>query len=307
MMDEVWEISSGETQRIFSILSFLRQSTCPYIGRPIVRVYEEGNKKDDEKRCASASPRHLLLSYPLSERRMMLHQFLQLDGSRSLEVRLSLAYQLVQAVAFLHTCGVSHQFLSSDVVAVELTPEPTIRLTRFYSCTTSSDCSGSYICVRNYRPPEVVLQLNGIQPKAVDCWALGCLLFEVYTGSPAFSLEVSGGNFRVQLLKQQLEETVKVIGRLEEDDIPPGCPERVSQYLVGLNYDASICSRMLAVGTAEEAESWMTLVRPLLHFNFLMRSTANDVLQHKIFAGLSPPVKWPVPCKVLSQLQELLD
>ncbi|KEG11280.1 protein kinase [Trypanosoma grayi] len=307
MNDEVWEFSPNETQRILTVISLLRQTTCPYLARPIVRAYEEADRRGSEKEISGSSPLRLLVSYPSSTHSVTLHQYLQLDHSRRSDVKVSLAYQLARAVDFLHTCGVGHQFLSSDTVVVELEPDPTIKITNFCSCTTSPNCTNSYICVRNYRPPEVVLQLSGIQPRAVDCWALGCLLFEVYTGSAAFSLERADGNFQPQLIKQQLSETVKGIGRLGADDIPPGCPERVSQYLLGLHHDASISARMRVAGPSEEAERWISMVRPLLHFNFNLRSSAKEVLQHELFAGLPPPVNWPTPCEVPARLQELLD
>ncbi|KAF5225489.1 hypothetical protein ECC02_001252 [Trypanosoma cruzi] len=306
MIDEVWEVSFSERKRIASVLSFLRRCECPYIGRPVVRMYGEGNLQKDMKEEAWASPLLILLSYPLSERHITLHRFLQTEEGRRREVKLSLAYQLLQAVSFLHACGVSHQFLSSDVVLVEVEPEPTIRVIHFCGSTTSSDCSGSYICVRNYRPPEVVLQLSGIKSKAVDCWALGCLLFEIYTGSAAFSLEESAGNFRPQLVRKQLEETVRVIGRLKKDSIPPGCPDRVSEYLLGLNYDASFSSRMRLAGPEDETEMWIMMIRPLLQFNFHLRPPVSELLRHRVFAGMPLPVAWPVPDGNPLQLQELI-
>ncbi|ORC92257.1 protein kinase [Trypanosoma theileri] len=308
MNDEIWEFTPTETKRIMSVLSFLRDCGCPYIGRPVVRVYEEESQKNIDTRCTTESPRRIILSYPSPVRKLTLHQYLQLEESRRYEVKVGLAYQLVQAVAYLHKCGVSHQFLSSDAVAVELGPEPIIKITNFYSCTTSfSNYSGSYICVRKYRPPEVVLQLSGIKPNAVDCWALGCLLFEVYTGTAAFSLERGEGTFRPQLIKQQLEEAVKGIGRLDKDDIPPGCPERVSQYLLSLDCESSIFSRLQLAGPEEEAKLWISLVMPFLKFNYLLRAEADELLQHKVFAGLPPPVNWHIPTEVASELEDLLD
>ncbi|KAH9601369.1 Protein kinase domain [Trypanosoma melophagium] len=308
MNDEIWEFTPTEAKRIMNVLSFLRECECPYIGRPVVRVYEEESQKNLEMRCTTDSPCRIILSYPSPARKMTLHQYLQLDESRPYQVKVSLAYQLIQAVAFLHKCSVGHQFLSSDAVAVELGPEPTIKITNFYSCTTNfSDCSGNYICVRKYRPPEVVLQLSGIKPNAVDCWALGCLLFEVYTGSAAFSLEREEGTFRPQLIKQQLEEAVKGVGRLDTNDIPPGCPERVSQYLLGLDCESSIYSRLLSAGPEDEARLWISLVMPFLKFNYLLRPEAHELLQHKVFEGLPLPVNWPIPTEVALKLEDLLD
>ncbi|RNE98220.1 protein kinase [Trypanosoma rangeli] len=307
MIDEVWEVTSSETQRIAGVLTFLRRNTCPYIGRPVLRRYREGNEMEGAKEKKSASPLRILLSYSFSQHTVTLHQFLQMTDSLHREVKLSLAHQLVQAIAFLHTCGVSHQFLSSDVVAVELKPEPTVRIIHFCGGTTSSDCGGSYICVRNYRPPEVLLQLSGLRPKAIDCWALGCLLFEIYTGSAAFSLEASDGNFRPGLVREQLTETVRVIGKLGEDNIPPGCSDRVSEFLLGLDYDASFPARMRLAAPEEETEVWISLVRALLRFNFHLRPSVEELLRHELFADLPPPFNWPVPDEESLPLHTLLE
>lgn len=67
----------------------------------------------------------------------------------------------------------------------------------------------NYIGARWYRSPEQLLG-NTVYDFAIDMWALGCIMAEVYIGRPIF---------RGTCTYTQIEEIYRILGRPDNHDI----------------------------------------------------------------------------------------
>lgn len=76
-----------------------------------------------------------------------------------------------------------------------------------------------YIQSRFYRSPEVLLGLPYDQ--AIDCWSLGCILFELHTGNPIFN----GSSETDQIFK-----ITEILGMPPDDMLEGG--RRTSRHFV---------------------------------------------------------------------------
>jgi len=110
-----------------------------------------------------------------------------------------IAYQLLHAISFCHLHKLTHTdlklenilFVSDEYVYHEqfalYVPKSTleIRLIDFGGATFESDHHSSIINTRQYRGPEVILNLKWSYPS--DIWSIGCILAELYCGELLFA------------------------------------------------------------------------------------------------------------------------
>ncbi|KAJ8273476.1 hypothetical protein GJAV_G00102020 [Gymnothorax javanicus] len=112
-----------------------------------------------------------------------------------------MAYQICQAVKFLHDNKLTHTdlkpenilFVNSDFTMTynaekkrdERTVKSTaVRVVDFGSATFDHEHHSTIVSTRHYRAPEVILELGWSQP--CDVWSIGCILFEYYLGFTLF-------------------------------------------------------------------------------------------------------------------------
>lgn len=112
-----------------------------------------------------------------------------------------ISYQLCKAVKFLHTHGLTHTDLKPENIlfcnsAFDVLYDSEkkmdyrklrccdIRLIDFGSATFEHEHHSTVVSTRHYRAPEVVLELGWSFP--CDVWSIGCIMFEMYSGSTLF-------------------------------------------------------------------------------------------------------------------------
>ena len=102
----------------------------------------------------------------------------------SLRATQAYAQQLLVALKHLKNCGVLHADIKPDNILV--TPSlNAVKLADFGSASFDGDNAITpYLASRFYRAPEIMLGLPYSYP--LDVWSLGCVLYELYTGSVAF-------------------------------------------------------------------------------------------------------------------------
>nr|VWO96853.1 Protein kinase domain-containing protein [Ganoderma boninense] len=155
---------------------------------------------------------------------------------------LEVAYQLVNAVGYLHSLGIIHADLKLDNIAVRDQTTTTIRwlnpLTGFEdkkilvttqicvldlgtAVTASSSPSSLHsgrVGIRSYRSPEVTL---GLPWKfGVDVFAVGCMIAEVYLGNYLFSGDISSDREHLAALDRVLGPFSRVFARTVEAHFP---------------------------------------------------------------------------------------
>jgi renal tumor antigen len=99
---------------------------------------------------------------------------------------LLLIYQLLKATAFMHSKSIFHRDIKPENCMINKTTLE-LKLVDFGSTRSDTDSLPytEYISTRWYRAPECILT-SGSYGKAVDVWAIGCILYELLTARPLF-------------------------------------------------------------------------------------------------------------------------
>uniref|UniRef100_A0A0E0KLI7 Protein kinase domain-containing protein n=1 Tax=Oryza punctata TaxID=4537 RepID=A0A0E0KLI7_ORYPU len=103
--------------------------------------------------------------------------------------------QILQGLAYMHNNGYFHRDLKPENLLVT---DGTVKIADFGLAreVSSSPPYTDYVSTRWYRAPEVLLQSSAYTP-AIDMWAVGAILAELFTLSPLFP----GGSETDQLYK----------------------------------------------------------------------------------------------------------
>ncbi|KAB1260762.1 Dual specificity protein kinase CLK2 [Camelus dromedarius] len=218
-----------------------------------------------------------------------------------------MAYQLCQAVKFLHDNKLTHTdlkpenilFVNSDY---ELTynlekkrdersvKSTAVRVVDFGSATFDHEHHSTIVSTRHYRAPEVILELGWSQP--CDVWSIGCIIFEYYVGFTLFQthdnrehlamMERILGPIPSRMIRKTRKQKYFYRGRLDWD-------ENTSAG----RYVRENCKplRRYLTSEAEEHHQLFDLIESMLEYEPAKRLTLGEALQHPFFARLraEPP------------------
>ncbi len=106
------------------------------------------------------------------------------QGLAASQVR-NIAYQILQGLAYMHGAGIIHRDLKPENILFD--KNHTVKICDLGLARQASDEPPftSYHATRWYRAPELLLGATHYGT-AVDMWAYGCLVPELYTGRPLF-------------------------------------------------------------------------------------------------------------------------
>lgn len=128
--------------------------------------------------------KHLCMVFePMS---MNLRELLRKLGQNglSMEATQAFAKQLFVALKLCRLCSLVHGDIKPDNILVNDKLNH-IKLCDFGSAGLRDDCQITpYLCSRFYRAPEVIIGLP--YNEQIDVWAVGCVLYELYTGKILF-------------------------------------------------------------------------------------------------------------------------
>jgi dual specificity tyrosine-phosphorylation-regulated kinase 2/3/4 len=116
-----------------------------------------------------------------------------------------IAIQLIISLKHIHSTGYIHCDLKPENIIFKYSNKSSIKIIDFGSACQKNDRPYTYIQSRFYRAPEVILECG--YSEKIDIWSLGCILFELYKGSPLFQ-----GNNELD----QLCRIVEVVGQFPE-------------------------------------------------------------------------------------------
>ncbi|KAM4727717.1 serine/threonine-protein kinase MAK-like isoform 2-T2 [Anableps anableps] len=127
------------------------------------------------------------------------------------EIR-NIVFQVLSGLAFVHKHGYFHRDLKPEnllCMGPELVKIADFGLAREIR---SQPPYTDYVSTRWYRAPEVLLKSSSYS-SPIDIWAVGCIMFELYTLTPLFP-----GNSEVD----EIFKICQVLGTLERSDWPEG-------------------------------------------------------------------------------------
>lgn len=122
-------------------------------------------------------------------------------------------YQLLKSLKYMHSAELLHRDIKPSNLL--LNADCHTKLCDFGLCRSVAEVTGpspvltDYVATRWYRAPEILLGSTRYT-KAVDMWAVGCIVAEMATGRPAFP-----GTSTMN----QLERILDVTGPPTRDDI----------------------------------------------------------------------------------------
>jgi len=127
---------------------------------------------------------HLCITFELLS--MNLFDFLKMNHFQGFNVSLvrRFAAQILTSLKFLSKRNIIHADLKPENILLKSPTKSGIKLIDFGSSCFENEQIFTYIQSRFYRSPEVIFGLR--YDKSIDIWSLGCILAELYTGTPLF-------------------------------------------------------------------------------------------------------------------------
>ncbi|XP_030329596.1 dual specificity protein kinase CLK2 isoform X4 [Strigops habroptila] len=210
-----------------------------------------------------------------------------------------MAYQVCQAVKFLHDNKLTHTdlkpenilFVNSDYeLSYNLEKKrdersvknTAIRVVDFGSATFDHEHHSTIVSTRHYRAPEVILELGWSQP--CDVWSIGCIIFEYYVGFTLFQthdnrehlamMERILGPIPSRMIRKTRKQKYFYHGRLDWD-------ENTSAG----RYVRENCKplRRYLTSEAEDHHRLFDLIEGMLEYEPSKRLTLAEALKHPFF------------------------
>lgn len=128
--------------------------------------------------------KHIVITFELLS--INLYTLIANNNFRGLSLGLvkRFAVQLLTALAFLRKHRIIHCDLKPENILLEQSSKSAIKLIDFGSSCFFNEQIYTYIQSRFYRAPEIMLGIP--YTTAIDMWSFGCILSELFTGSPLF-------------------------------------------------------------------------------------------------------------------------
>lgn len=184
-------------------------------------------------------------------------------------------YQILCGLKHLHSASVMHRDLKPANILVKESCDLTLcdfGLARYVEEKPEEVNLGmtEYVVTRWYRAPELVLVHE--YTYAVDLWAVGCILGDLFGRKVMFP----GKDF-----KNQVELICTIIGKPNEDDMKHVTSSRARKFLEKLPDTNGIPFDELFPNAPKQG---IDLMQKLLKFNPNCRLTAEEALQHPFVA-----------------------
>ncbi|TNM98718.1 hypothetical protein fugu_013282 [Takifugu bimaculatus] len=211
-----------------------------------------------------------------------------------------MAYQIIQAVRFLHENKLTHTdlkpenilFIKSDydvkynrdLKRDERTlKNPDVKVVDFGNATYDHEHHTSVVSTRHYRAPEVILDLGW--GHSCDVWSIGCILIEYYLGSTLFQTHDS---------KEHLAMMERVLGPIPTHLLQK-TKKRRFVHRSKLDWDAHGSSGRYVRKRCKPLKRYMTsdnkdheqlfdLIEKMLTYDPAKRLTLDQCLQHPLFS-----------------------
>lgn len=210
----------------------------------------------------------------------------------------SLIWQVLNGVTFLHKNWIFHRDLKPANIMVSsngVVKIGDLGLARKFNNNLQSLYTGDKVVVTIwYRAPELLLGTRHYSP-AIDLWAVGCILAELLLLRPIFKGEEAkldlNNKKSIPFQKNQLQKIIEILGTPNINNWPALCnyPEYSSFQQVFLSSNSTVYPNNLLnwynlIGGKNK--QCLSLLKSLLEYDPLIRSTADDALVHPFFLEL---------------------
>ncbi|XP_020241658.1 cyclin-dependent kinase F-4-like isoform X2 [Asparagus officinalis] len=177
-------------------------------------------------------------------------------------------FQIFQALAYVHQHGYFHRDLKPENL---LCTKDVIKLADFGLAReiSSQPPYTDYVSTRWYRAPEILLQ-SAVYGSAVDMWAMGAIMAELFTLSPLFP-----GSSEVD----ELYKICSVIGTPNQNSWSEGLNLANALKYQFPQFGGMHLSLLVPTASADA----ISLISSLCSWNPYKRPTAAEALQHPFF------------------------
>lgn len=206
--------------------------------------------------------------------------------------------QMLEGLAYMHELSIIHTDLKTENILIttdDLNGQdnqlPDIKVIDFGSAIFEEDYHPHVITTRDYRAPEVILELGWSYP--CDLWSMGCMFFEMATGLPLFITRDDLEHLAMmeQVLGPIPEAVSRKCGRRTRKfffrkrlDWPRGpCAETMVANVRKLTKLSFMIQELAHETLKPHLQSFLDLVKGLLEFNPEKRLTAKQALTHRFF------------------------
>ncbi|KAJ7470264.1 CMGC/CDK/CDK8 protein kinase [Mycena latifolia] len=222
------------------------------------------------------------------------HDFLQVIQHHATTLRTpiampvlkSLIYQLFNGLIYLHSCHILHRDLKPAnilITASGVVKIGDLGLARLIYQPLQPLFAGDKVVVTIwYRAPELLMGAKHYN-KAIDCWAVGCVMAELASLRPIFKGEEAklDSKKNVPFQRDQLLKIFEVLGTPDEQDWP-GVKDMV-EYQNMKRLDPYSNRLQEWCHSRVRSQSGYDLLRQLFAYDPDNRLNAKEALQHKWF------------------------
>ena len=189
-------------------------------------------------------------------------------------------YQILRALKYIHSANVLHRDLKPSNLLLNGNCDLKVC---DYGLARVADPEENhagflteYVATRWYRAPEVMLSWKNYT-KAIDVWAVGCILAELLGRRPLFP----GRDYL-----HQVGLILDVLGSPDDDDLASIGSDKARRYVRSLPHKEKVPFDRLYPNASPDA---IDLLEGLLTFNPAKRLTVEEALTHPYMAALHDP------------------
>ena len=222
-----------------------------------------------------------------------------------------IVYQSLKAMRFCHSCQLLHRDLKPSNLL--LNEECVLKVADFGLARTVKDAEKAsaensvltdYVATRWYRAPEIILGSTSYT-KAVDMWALGCIIAEMFTGKPLLP-----GSSTIDQLERILdvcgkpsaEEVLAMDSKFAGQMIDTSCNKKQRPAASDAHRKAAV-SEMITKACPTVDPGVVDMVSGMLNIDPTKRMTVEHAMEH---AWMKPFASSAAPNEDVNQLGELL-